>query len=191
MKNRNPRLIKTHSGKYTFIAGAILAPLMLLSLVLAIALGSVLDTDTITVNVVIVVALVAITFISLIAAIVLLFLGGIKDRKTYGKGRWTAKYDGMLTDQQKAAAGSFLQSCGFAMNFQGNAAYFSSASGYISIIELNGTVFLEAYPTSPQLMFTGVETGLYGFSNMVLKNKMRKIIAELLDVINAPKEIKV
>ena len=130
----------------------------------------------------------------LIAAIIAPFIGNFRDKKIYGKGRLTITYNGGLTPQQRTEATNFLFGFGFLLNGQGNAAYFTrTINGFvgqhIGISDLNGTISLEAFCTSTQFWSIGKESGLYGLNAILMKYNLRKILAQLLDILNAPQDI--
>ena len=186
---KTPKRLKT--TKSDILALLVIAPLILIFPCFVIgAIG--IELDRLWLGLIFIFSAMAMAGVIILIVVICV----IKEIKAYGNNRWIAEFNGELTPQQKSETGSFLQGCGFLVEEQNGETCFSRAVNgfivqYIIIFNSNEKIILEAFCTSTTIMTSVKEIGLYGFSGLIPKRKLRKNIAGLLDILNAPHNIMV
>ena len=187
------RLKKTCSdtGMKIFI---LLMSLCVLCIIIAIIIGGIFDPDFYSKEgmTLFLVALGSLIFLA--ASVIILIICNKKDKKLYGKGRFGIQFEGLFAENEKGRIINFLTRQGFYINEQKGVFYCTrTVSGlvgqHLGIFGLNGRIELEAFCTMGFL--SNKESGLYGTNGMVTKYGLRKIVAQILEILNAPHDVTV
>jgi len=139
---------------------------------------------------------------------VMLF-GHLIDIKINGKGAYRAEFKRSLSEEQKGRIAGYITASGLSFRYDdtgekmfivyeipvylkngrlyGRPPY-KTLRYYIDISEDKGFLRIEAYTVTD---YNTQKTALYGVWGILLKRRVRKIVAELLDIADAPKDIKV
>ena len=139
--------------------------------------------------------LMVLMFISFFSTFFVMITGSAIDKKVNGKGRYSAEFKGVLSSEQKNLIYEYFNKLGYSKEEKDGLMRFMKqlgfGGGYISISNDNGFVLIEVYALSLSNYTQGKESGLYGINAILFKRRLRKVTAGLLNLINAPDNIRV
>ena len=189
MKNRFKPLTFSGIGMLLF---CLFITLSFVAIIVAIALDSVPEGIDIALDIV----LMVVTFVSLALSIASLIVFEIIDRKKNGRGIWSAMFSQELTNDKKHKLASLFRQHTFASQFlqdkiiaQRVMPGFTPSTAFF-VIEYDGygSVQLNAYNQTASGKSTTLIFGMWG---MMFHRKYRKLTAQILNILDAPSDIRV
>jgi hypothetical protein len=192
------RLVKTHSRRFLSLSLYGFIPVAFLCLTAMIVIGMCQDYFRKGMFMAwISIPLCGLILMALVLVIVPMIIGPI-DKKKHGKGMYTAQFECDFTDEKRYEVTHLLSGLGFMVNEQKDALYFTksvtikngSSCCHITLYNKDGQIAVAVY-LSPVGLVASNFIGLYGYSQIQMKNNCRRIVALVLNDLGAPAEIMV
>ncbi|MCL2862188.1 MAG: hypothetical protein FWE22_07250 [Firmicutes bacterium] len=180
--------------KTTLSGIAVLSFLLWIPMFVFIIIAAVLDPYFESALSVVMIVLVGIFFVT---PIILMPIGDIIDRKKCGAEKWETEFRGELSYDKKVELTAYLNSKRyFSMEEKEGKVYFvlhqgSGATHWWTITFEHKNDFIKIECFWESIGGSKMRNGMYGLLGYILKRRNRKIISHILDMLDAPKDMRV